>query len=182
VGPVLETKRLILRIPTADDFEGWAAFVGDPQTARFVGGVLPRSLAWRNLATMVGAWSLRGFAMFSVIERKTGNFIGRLGPWYPEGWPGREVGWGLVRSAWGHGYAVEGSTAAIDWAFDTLGWDEVIHCIHPDNARSKAVATRLGSRYRGLDQLPAPFDDGPTEIWGQTRREWSERPSSAAAD
>ena len=34
--------------------------------------------------------------MFSVIEKDSGRWIGRIGPWQPEGWPGTEVGWSLV--------------------------------------------------------------------------------------
>src|SRR3546814_3902039 len=95
-----------------------------------------------------GAWTIQGFSMFSVIEKSSGQWIGRLGPWHPEGWPGTEVGWGLARSAWGKGYALEGCIAAIDWTFDQLGWDEMIHSIHPDNHASQALAQRLGSTNR----------------------------------
>ncbi len=78
---------------------------------------------------MVGAWSVRGFAMFSVIERDTGRWVGRIGPWQPEGWPGREVGWGVARAFAGRGYAHEAAVAAMDYAVDVLGWDHVIHTI-----------------------------------------------------
>jgi len=61
-----------------------------------------------------------------VIDKASGEWLGRIGPWFPEDWPGTEVGWGLKRSAWGRGYAVEAATAAMDFAFDRLGWDEAI--------------------------------------------------------
>ena len=100
---------------------------------------------------MAGAWAMQGFAMFSIIEKSSGRWIGRLGPWVPEGWPGTEVGWGLLRDAWGKGYATEGATAAIDWAFAHLGWSEVIHTIGPENVASQAVAseTRLAQSAHG---------------------------------
>lgn len=169
----IETARLILRPPRAEDFDAYAANMADVVAARFIGGQQPRAAAWRGFLSLAGAWAIQGFAMFSVIEKDSGRWIGRLGPWYPEGWPGTEVGWGLVRSAWGKGYAYEGSVAAIDWAFDQLGWDEVIHSIHPDNHPSKALARRLGSRCRGLGHLPAPYEAMPIEIWGQSRDEWT---------
>jgi RimJ/RimL family protein N-acetyltransferase len=118
---------------------------------------------------------IQGFSMFSVIEKASGRWIGRLGPWQPDGWPGTEIGWGLARQAWGKGYAYEGAVAAIDWSFEHLGWSEMIHSIHPDNAPSQALARRLGSTCRGPGRLPPPFENEPTEIWGQSREAWMRR-------
>jgi RimJ/RimL family protein N-acetyltransferase len=171
----LETPRLLLRMPRADDFDAWAEMMADEETARFIGGVMPRAISWRGLMTVIGSWHAQGFAMFSVIEKSTGRWIGRLGPWMPEGWPGPEVGWAIVRDCWGRGYAMEGSIAATNWAFDNLGWTEVIHSIAPDNFPSQRLAMRLGSRNRGPGQLPPPYQDAPIDIWGQTREEWRAR-------
>ena len=140
LGPTIETERLILRPPTADDFEPYAAFMADPETGRYLGGVQTRVLAWRGLASIAGAWTLRGYSMFSFIEKATGRWVGRGGPWMPEGWPGTEVGWGVVADARRKGYAKEAAVATIDWAFDVLGWSEVIHCIEPTNVASIGVA------------------------------------------
>ena len=95
-APVLETDRLILRVPESQDFEPWAEFAADPEAARFLGGAQPRSLAWRQMCTIVGAWSVNGFSMFSVIEKSTGRWVGRVGPWMPADWPAAEVGYGLA--------------------------------------------------------------------------------------
>jgi RimJ/RimL family protein N-acetyltransferase len=171
----IETARLLLRPPRAEDFDGWAANMADAESARYICGQQPRAVAWRGFLTMVGAWSIQGYGMFSLIEKASGRWIGRLGPWQPEGWPGPEVGWGLAREAWGRGYALEGATAAMDWAFDRLGWTDVIHSIDRDNTASQALAVRLGSRNRGPGRLPEPFQDVPIEIWGQTREEWRRR-------
>jgi len=174
-GPVLETERLILRLPEPEDFEPWAAFAADAEAARFLGGVQGRSAAWRAICTMRGAWTIRGFAMFSVIEKATGRWVGRLGPWQPEEWPGTEVGWGLAREAWGRGYAIEGATAAMDFAFDVLGWDEAIHSIDFENTASQAVARKLGSTILRQARLPAPFEEIELDLWGQTREQWRAR-------
>ena len=101
----LETPRLLLRLPRAEDLDPFAEMMADQEAARFIGGVMPRSVSWRGLMTMIGAWHANGFAMFSVVEKSSGRWIGRLGPWMPEGWPGTEVGWAIVRDCWGKGYA-----------------------------------------------------------------------------
>jgi RimJ/RimL family protein N-acetyltransferase len=178
-GPTLETERLILRPPANVDLDGWAEMMADPVAARFIGGVQPRSNAWRFMATMAGAWSINGFSMFSVIEKSSGRWLGRIGPWVPEGWPGTEVGWGLHPSAWGQGYAFEAAVATIDWAVDHLGWTDIIHCIDPENTPSQTLAIRLGSTNRGPGKLPAPHEASKVEIWGQTAVQWRARRSAA---
>ncbi|MBI3439750.1 MAG: GNAT family N-acetyltransferase [Proteobacteria bacterium] len=177
LGPTIETARLLLRPPSQDDFDGFIAMGSEADTMRFIGGVKPPDAVWRQMATLAGSWALLGFSMFSVIEKASGEWIGRLGPWQPGGergnWPGTEVGWGLRKSAMGKGYAQEGAIAAIDWAFDTLGWDNVIHSIDKENAPSIALALRLGSRLQREDvAMPAPFEGQFVDIYGQSRAEW----------
>ena len=129
--PQLETTRLRLRPPALADFERWAELAADAEATRFIGGLQPRAVAWRSFAAMVGMWRLTGIAMFSVIEKDSGRWVGRLGPWRPEGWPGTEVGWSLHRDAWGkagrtpgeeclslnmHGFVGETAPSAMDKA------------------------------------------------------------------
>ena len=171
----IETPRLLLRVPRAEDLDAWAAMMADEQAAQFIGGVTPRSVTWRAMMTMIGSWHAMGFAMFSVIEKSSGRWVGRLGPWMPDGWPGPEVGWAIVRECWGRGYAPEGAIAATNWAFDTLGWDRVIHSIDPANVASQAVAQKLGSRNLGRGKLPPPFHETTIDLWGQSRDEWHAR-------
>ncbi len=170
----IETARLILR-PTAEaDFERWCDFHTDPATMRFIGGVKTASETWRIMMTCAGAWSLTGAAFFSVIEKETGQWIGRIGPWAPYQWPGNEVGWSLHRDAMGKGYALEASAASMDYAVDVLGWDDIIHTIDPANEASIKIAARLGSTNRGPGRLPPPFEAARVDIWGQTAAEWRE--------
>lgn len=174
-GPILFTDRLILRLPEPADFEAYAAFAGDAETMAHLGGAMPRAVAWRDFSVRAGAWITRGFSMFSVIERDTGAWVGRIGPWQPEGWPGTEVGWGVARGFAGKGYAYEAAVAAIDYAFDILGWSDVIHTIAPDNHRSIRLAERLGSANRGPAVLPPPLADYRVDAWGQSAGEWRAR-------
>lgn len=179
-GPQLETERLILRLPRIEDFDRYAEMFACEES-RHIGGPLTRGDAWRRFLQMPGAWMLQGFAMFSVVEKASGLWLGQAGPWRPEGWPGTEVGYAFHPDAWGKGYATEACAAAMDWAFDVLGWTEVIHSIAPGNTASQAVARRLGSRNRGPGRLPPPLDAEPIEIWGQTREEWFARRKGTAA-
>jgi RimJ/RimL family protein N-acetyltransferase len=172
---MIETERLLLRKPTLEDLDRWAELMADETAARYIGGVQPKAMVWRSMMAIAGSWELTGVGMFSVIERSSGRWIGRIGPWQPHGWPGTEVGWSLHPDAWGRGYALEAARATMDYAVNTLGWTDIIHSIHPDNAPSQRLAARLGSVNRGTGRLPAPYENDPVEIWGQTRDEWRAR-------
>lgn len=171
---VIETERLILRVTRSEDFEPWAEMMTDYEATRFLGGTQDRATAWRSVSAMAGSWLLNGFGMFSFIEKTSGRWIGRGGPWFPNGWPGREIGWSIAPAAQRQGYALEGASACMNYAFDVLGWDEAIHCIDPANTRSIRLAEKLGSARKGTATLPVP---GPVEvdIYGQTRDQWRAR-------
>jgi RimJ/RimL family protein N-acetyltransferase len=169
---VIETERLLLRLPTLDDLGRWTEMMADPVASRYIGGVVPPAIAWRILMQVRGAWALTGTSMFSVIEKKSRLWVGRVGPWRPPGWPGDEVGWGLHPDAWGKGFALEAAIASIDYAFDELGWGSVVHCINPENRPSQALARKLGSRILRQDTMVASFGTEIVDVWGQDRSEW----------
>jgi RimJ/RimL family protein N-acetyltransferase len=164
VNPVLETARLILRPPIETDLDAWATLDADETATRHIGGPKNRAQAWLGLAAAAGMWSLRGCGLFSVIEKASGRWIGRIGPWLPEDAIGTEIGWAVLPAAQGQGYAVEGADAAMCWTFEALGWTEVIHCIDADNLPSIAVARRLGARWLRAE--------GAVQVYGQTRDQW----------
>ena len=171
-GPTIETERLILRPTASSDFERWCDFQSDVATMRFIGGVKTPAETWRVMMTCAGAWALTRASFFSVIEKASGQWMGRIGPWFPHQWPGTEVGWSLHRDAMGKGYALEAAAASMDYAVDVLGWDDIIHTIDPANVASAKLAARLGSANRGAGRLPPPFEASRVDIWGQTAAEW----------
>lgn len=144
--PVLETARLVLRAPRAGDYEPFAAFLTSDR-ARHVGGPVTRALAWRAMGHLTGHWVHRGFGMFIFADRAAPDTpLGMAGPWFPEGWPEHEIGWSVwAPAAEGRGLAHEAAQAARAHAFGALGWDTAVSYIDPGNARSIALAERLGA-------------------------------------
>ena len=177
----IETERLLLRPPMADDLAPWGAMLSDPEASKFIGGVQSENGAWRDLALMAGSWTVSGYGNFSVIEKASGRWIGRAGPWMPPAWPGPEVGWAFDRSAWGKGYATEAAIACVGYVFDELGWPNVIHVIAPDNEASIKVALRLGSRRLGPGQLPPPSEMAVVDLYGQSLESWRSRDLKSSA-
>lgn len=172
-GPVIETARLILRPPAMEDFPRWADFQADAETTRYIGGPRAPAEVWRSMMCVAGSWALTGVGFFSLIEKSSGQWLGRIGPWYPHGWPGTEVGWSLHADAMGRGYALEAAIASMDYAVDVLGWTDVVHTIDPENVASAKLAARLGSANRGPGRLPEPFHEAVVDVWGQTASEWA---------
>lgn len=173
----LLTPRLHLRPPIAQDFAAWEAFSADAQTMAHLGGVQHAADAWRSFAMMVGAWQLGVPAMFSVIERNSGAWVGRVGPWQPHLWPCREVGWGILRRFEGRGYALEAAVACLDHAFDTRGWNTVSHLVADANVRSRALAERLGAKPIGVVSMPGSLSGEQVTEWRQDRSAWQARRS-----
>jgi len=144
---IIETERLILRQIDPDrDFEAWAKAMADENTVRYLGTKpMNRAESWRSMAMAIGHWAVRGYGFFSLEHRETGDWVGRVGPWFPEGWPAPEVGWTISPDHLRKGYATEAAVASIRYAFDVLRWPQVIHVIMEGNEASIAVARKVGS-------------------------------------
>ena len=145
--PSLTTPRLRLRPFREADLDAYAAMCADEEVMRHIGagGPVGADVAWRQMALFLGEWALHGHGMWALEERAGARLVGRAGFLEPHGWPGCELGWLLARGVWGRGYAFEAASAARDFGRDVLGLGELISLIRPDNARSTALAQRLGA-------------------------------------
>ena len=171
VIPELITPRLRLRAFTPNDFDAYAAMMADPDVTRFLGDGRPlaRAEAWRQMAMFLGHWSLRGFGIWAVEERATNAFIGRIGCFEPEGFPGFEIGYTLAKPAWGRGYAREGAAASLEFARETLGRTDIISIIRPGNVASIRVAEALGATAAEM----VDFHGAPSVVYRYPQRRGS---------
>lgn len=154
--PVLETERLSLRAPQPGDYDAWKAFYLSDR-AEFIGGGPDQTagIAWRAFCHIIGMWAVRGFGSFIVTRKGEDTPVAMTGPWYPDDWPEFELGWTVWDPALeGTGLAYEAAQEARRYAYGVLGWKQPVSYIHRDNARSIALAKRLGAV---LDErAPAP--------------------------
>lgn len=148
--PRLETERLVLREWTEDDVEPFAAMNADPDVMRYIGDGLPRTVQQSREAVelMMRRWDEQGWGTFAVELAETREFVGfaalAVPAFLPEILPAVEVGWRIERRRWGQGLAPEAARAVMGFAFDELGLDRVVSCIHSQNAASIRVAEKLG--------------------------------------
>ena len=166
--PSVDTPHLRLRAFALDDLDAYAAMCADEEVMRYIGtgGAVGRDVAWRHLAMFLGAWALVGHGMWAIERRSDGALIGRAGFLDPEGWPGCELAWLLARDAWGQGFAFEAAQAALAFGRGEQGLRDVISLIRPDNARSIALAERLGARSAG----PIDFMGGSALLYRHAQR------------
>lgn len=154
VIPTLHSQRLLLRAPSADDFPVYRKFYADADASYFYGGPLSPDFAWRKLAYDLGHWPLRGYGMWSIVEKSTGRMIGGCGLVWAEGWPRRELTWWITPASRRRGYALEASRTAIAWAFDSLGWQEVETHMDDDNNAARELAKKLGGTVTARQRFP----------------------------
>lgn len=174
--PRLETDRLILRAFREEDLDGWAAIMGDGDVMTFLGGkALGRADAWRQMATTLGHWALRGYGMWAVERKADGAVMGRVGLLNPEGWTGLEVGWTFGKAFWGQGYATEAGAAAMRYAFLTQPVDHIVSNIDAKNIPSQKVALRLGESKGPSAQLCVGGEVFTVDVWRISRQEWQRR-------
>lgn len=156
----LRTERLLLRRPTRDDMEPWMEFLVSPRGVWHGGGPEHgEGRAWRIIAILMGHWQIRGYGTLVAEDAATGRPLGCFGPFNPANWPERELGW----SIWspddeGQGYAFEACRAMLRHLFEDLGWPTVVSYVAPDNARSIALAERLGAKRDAEAARPMPTD------------------------
>jgi RimJ/RimL family protein N-acetyltransferase len=96
---------------------------------------------------LIGHWQLRGYGMWALELKDTGEFIGRAGLMQPEGWPDLELGWMLRPEYRHHGYATEAGNAILEFAWCKLNAQRVISLVRIGNDASDRVAERLGGEH-----------------------------------
>ncbi|WP_188037534.1 GNAT family N-acetyltransferase [Actinotalea sp. JY-7885] len=142
------TDRLVLRGFEPADLDPFAAMNDDPVVMEHFARHGTREDTERLVARVAAHWDAEGWGLWALERRDTGEFIGFTGLW-PVAFeaafePRREVGWRLAVGHWGQGFATEAARAALDVAFDVLGWADVVSFTAVGNERSQAVMRRIG--------------------------------------
>ncbi len=154
-APTLTTPRLCLRAHVLSDMDAFWSF-NQSARAEYVGTPDTLTGQWYGLSSEVGSWDLMGHGGWGVTLQD-GTLVGQVAITQPPHFPEREIGWILFEGHEGQGYAQEAAATALTWAW-TQGWNTLVSYIEPRNARSIALARRLGAV---LDaDAPRPGGDG----------------------
>lgn len=155
--PTLMTDRLVLRPPVFADFPAYEALLASPRSVH-MGGPYNSFAAWGLFCHDIALWHLFGHGALMIDLRSTGECVGQVGINHGPLFPEKELGWLLYPGHEGHGYAGEAARALRDWAFAVRGLPTLVSYVDPANARSIAVAERLGATLDALAPRQDPED------------------------
>ncbi|MGN6586671.1 MAG: GNAT family N-acetyltransferase [Solirubrobacterales bacterium] len=148
----VDTERLRFRAVTMDDVDEFLALHEDPLVARFM-GTYDRDGMVEWMQKGLDEWAERGHGRVAVLDRDSGEFIGRTGLKYWPQFEEAEVGWVLRPEVRGKGLATEAGSAALRWGFEQFDPPYITAMIQPENTASVRVAKRLGLSPRRTDTL-----------------------------
>lgn len=143
----LETERLIFRDWTEADLEPFHSICSDPAVMQFVGDGQPwseeKTMFW--IESSIETARTHGYCRWALVLKETSELIGFCG-FIPTD-DGPEIGWRLAKPFWGEGLATEAATAALRYAFDTLGFQQVIALVQSPNRASIRICEKLGMKF-----------------------------------
>ncbi|HEY2510229.1 MAG TPA: GNAT family N-acetyltransferase [Polyangiaceae bacterium] len=165
----LRTERLTLRHLAPGDAEVMFALNADPEVMRYLpDGPFPSvEEARRFLEGYQEVYRTEGFARWAVVEDATGEVAG---------WCGLrrlqdgdvDVGYRLLRSAWGRGIATEAGRASLVYGFRTLGLDRIVARADVGNAGSLRVLAKIGLRFE-RNEMAGGHE---CALWTLSREQW----------
>jgi RimJ/RimL family protein N-acetyltransferase len=174
----IETDRLLLRTPTSEDAAALHELFADPIVMHGLNRDPVSDLDGTRAMIEGGldGWQSDGVGPFIVETAGNGRAVGWAGVmifdtrgWTPSTWTSAglhaqpELGWVLMRTDWGCGYATEAAAAIRDWAYECRPIDLLVSLISPANVRSQRVARRIGAV--PTETIP-PADARPeTVVW-----------------
>ena len=156
---VIETERLLLRKPSADDLDFYFGLCSRPENNLFnpEGPMTSIARAEGGLGKILQHWEKRGFGLWIIIEKSTDEVIGAGGLNY-RAYGDLErlnLGFRLDKNFWGRGYAPELGKFAVQFAFNELKKNEVYGLVRPEHSASIKVLEKCGmTLYGEVDDVP----------------------------
>jgi ribosomal-protein-alanine N-acetyltransferase len=170
MGVEIRTERLLLRDLEPDDLEALFEVLGDPVAMRYYPAPFDRDRVAAWIESACRSYRDNGFGLWAVTRRSDGRFLGDCGPMlqHVEDRVIPEVGYHIVLEEQGRGYATEAARACVAWILANTAFDTVCSIVAPENAPSRAVATKVHSAMREF-------------TWAKNNRRmclyWTDRPA-----
>ena len=168
---ILETKRLILREMTDDDFDALKKVISDPNNMIYYPKPYDDNGVTRWINWCKDSYQKHGFGLWAVVLKSSGEMIGDCGvsmqliddEWKPE------IGYQLRLDSHLQGLGKEMTQAVRDYFFNHFDYDEVYSYMEKDNLPSYKTAEANGMTFRHFFKAK---DGNECRVYSITRKEW----------
>jgi RimJ/RimL family protein N-acetyltransferase len=169
----LQTKRLILREYTMDDFDALYEIMSDPETMQHYPAPLDQARTRRWIEWNLENYQKYGWGLCALVLKETGEFICDCGITLQDidGQLLPEIGYHIHKKYWRRGFAKEAARAVRDWVFENTDYDKIYSYMKYTNVAS--YSTALANGMKKVKEYPDPKNE-ISYAYAITRREWEE--------
>lgn len=172
----LTTERLALRRFTTDDLDWLVDLYGDHDVARHLGGTKDRAATEELLRLRILQYydEHPGLGVWMTVERSTGSRVGFHLLNNIQGESLIQVGFALLKPAWGRGIGTEMALAVLRHGFVDLSLPRIVGMANLDNHASQHVLLKIGLHRRGERAFPHPAyaSQGPLAWFERDASDW----------
>ena len=173
-GPVLTTARFRLTPCAETDVPRLHALLTHPDVRRYLmdDQIVEREWVFDMVQSSRGTFQDASYGLWCAESRADGAFVGLVGLRVTAGADEPQLLYALVPASWHRGAATEASAAVVDYAFDVLGFTELLASTDPPNKASIRVMERLGMRFleaARANGLPIVFYRIESDEWRARR-------------
>ncbi len=167
----IETKRLIIKNPSMDDFPEVFKMKCCREVTKFTGGVTKESYEkeMSNYFKRINTFGTKNNYVFSLIEKKSNKYVGYCGFRFCNIINNIEIIYGFSKSAWQKGYGKEAALKILFYGFNDLKYEEIYAVVNPLNTASERILTHIGMKYIKKIDLP---DHGKVSLYFVKREEF----------
>ncbi|MCR5491271.1 MAG: GNAT family N-acetyltransferase [Bacilli bacterium] len=168
---ILETERLLLREMTDEDFDALKRVISDPETMKYYPEPYNDDGVHRWINWCKASYEKRGFGLWAVIYKPTGEMIGDCGVsmQFIDDEDRPEIGYHLRKDYHRQGLGKEASQAVRDYFFAHFDFDEVYSYMDVNNLPSSKTAEANGMTFLHLYVTKAKET---CKVYRITREEW----------
>ena len=172
----LTTERLALRSFTRDDLDWLVSVYADPDVTRYLGGPKDRDKTEEMLDVRILEYyqAHPGLGVWMTVDRSSGQPVGFHLLNHIHGESIIQIGFTLVKAAWGNGFGTEMAAAVLRYGFADLSLPSIAGIANLENVASQRVLQKIGLHRRGERVFPHPnlASQGPMAWFQRNAADW----------
>jgi len=168
---IIQTKRLLLREMTDEDYDALYAVLADSDIMEHYPYTFDETRVRGWIKRNIERYQTDGFGLWAVVLKESGEMIGDCGltmqPIHGKMLP--EVGYHIRKDQQRQGYASEAAAACIGYAFEQYDFPAVYSYMKYTNIPSAAVAMKNGMQF--IEEYEDKVNE-KTRVYAITREQW----------